>query len=95
MSSTVIVLEELLMQHIFGVIRTVFVTLVFVFLFKLFIFILLLAKSIFKQKRVLRTVCVCALFGNYFFSKSVKPHLSQLTVAKLQFWNRHQFHIFA
>ena len=27
MSSTVIVLEELLMQHIFGVIRTVFVTL--------------------------------------------------------------------
>ena len=64
--------------------RTVFVTLLFVFLLKLFIFIfiLLLAKSIFKRQRVLRTVCVCALFGKYFFSKTTfKPSYScQITV---------------
>ena len=68
-------------MHIFGItVWTVFVTLLFVFLFKLLF--ILLAKSIFKRQRVLRTVCVCALSGKYFFSKTTfKPSYScQITV---------------
>ena len=82
MSSTVIVLEELLI-HIFGIIWTVFVTLLFVFLFKLLY--LYYQLKVYSNNNGFYVLCAYVPFLETI--SLVKPHLNQVTVAKLQLPN--------